>query len=57
MTPVMEEMESEYQFSLLANSITLDGSDNSTDVTDGMIDTGGNLDPDAREGFGFDDNF
>jgi len=59
MTPVAEEIKLNYQFSLLANSITLDSSDNSTDIIDDsdIIDVGGSLDPDAREFFDFDDNF
>ena len=58
MTPVSKEIKLKYQFSLLANSVTLDGSDNSTDIIDDgtgdLIDTGGTLDPDSRE-FDFDE--
>ena len=58
MTPIAEEIKLNYQFSLLANSITLDSSDNTDIIYDGdIIDVDGSLDPDAREFFDFDDNF
>ena len=59
MTPVAEEIKLNYQFSLLANSITLGGDDNNTEIIDDtdLIDTDGLLDPDAHELFDIDDNF
>ena len=58
MTPVAEEIKLNYQFSLLANSITLDSSDNTDIIDDGdIIDVGGILEPDSREFFEIDDNF
>jgi hypothetical protein len=56
MTPVAKEIKLKYQFSLLANSVTLDGDDNSTDIIDAgdIIDNDGSLDPDSRE-FDFDE--
>lgn len=56
-TPIAKEIKLKYQFSLLANSITLDDIDNSTDIIDdgsGIVDEGGSLDPDSRQ-FDFDE--
>ena len=59
MTPVAEEIKLNYQFSLLANSVFNLDDDTSIIEDDGgsIIDTGGTLDPDARELFDIDDNF
>lgn len=57
MTPVAEEIKLKYQFSLLSNSIPSDLIDNKVIIDDGggtIVDTEGNLDPDARE-FDLDD--
>ena len=56
MTPIAQEIKLKYQFSLLSNSITSELIDNNTvTIDDGeLIDTGGTLDPDARE-FDLDD--
>lgn len=56
MTPVAEEIKLKYQFSLLSNSITSDLIDNNQVIIDdsSVIDTEGNIDPDARE-FDLDD--
>lgn len=58
MTPIAQEIKLNYQFSLLSNSVTLtDIIDNTEIIDDGtgdLVDTGGNLDPDARD-FDFDE--
>ena len=53
MTPVAKEIKLNYQFSLLSNSITLDVNNDITEIVDDgtgdLIDTNGDLDPEARE--------
>lgn len=51
MTPIAQEIKLKYQFSLLSNSITSDLIDNNQVIIDdsSVIDTEGNIDPDARE--------